>query len=210
MRRGILLLLGFILPGLILAGCAPPERREIAIFGLAPAQPAQNLPVALLLAPIGAAPAYMGKDMLYRLSYTDNQLHPYGSSRWNASPITMLASVMHQAAGGNLLALDQSSQLARCSLRIELTAFEQVFTDAQNSHAELGLQFSIMQLRNQRVLGSSKLHLDIPAQTADAHGGAMALEKASHQAANQIIEWLNSSLATTASNANSIRAACER
>lgn len=210
MRRGILLLLGFILPGLILAGCAPPERREIAVFGLAPAQPAQNLPVAVLLAPIGAAPAYMGKDMLYRLGYADNQLHPYGSSRWNASPIAMLASVMHQTAGGNLLALDQSNQLARCSLRIELTAFEQVFTDAQNSHAELGMHYSLIQLRNQRILGSGKLRLDIPAQTADAGGGAMALEKTSHQAANQIMEWLNRSLATTDSDAKSIRAACER
>lgn len=209
MRRSILLL-GFILSGLILAGCAPPERREIAIFGLAPAQPSQSLPVAVLLAPIGAAPAYMGKDMLYRLSYTDNQLHPYGSSRWNASPITMLNSVMHQASGGNLLALDQPNQLARCSLRIELTAFEQVFTDAQNSHVELGMHYSLMQLRNQRILGSGKLHLDVPAQTADARGGAMALEKTSHQAANQIIEWLNHLLASAASGNNPIRTACER
>lgn len=209
MRRGILLL-GFALLGFVMTGCAPPERREIAAFGLAPAQPGQNLPVAMLLAPIGATPAYMGKDMLYRLSYADNQLHPYGSSKWNASPIVMLASVMHQTAGGNLLALDQSDQLARCSLRIELTNFEQVFIDAQNSHAELGLHFSLMQLRNQRVLGSSKLHLDVPAQTADARGGAMALEKASHQAASQILEWLNHSLATTAPGANPIRTACER
>ncbi|MBI5438058.1 MAG: membrane integrity-associated transporter subunit PqiC [Nitrosomonadales bacterium] len=210
MRRGILLLPGFILPGLILAGCAPPVPRDIAVFALAPAQPAQNLPVAMLLAPIGAAPAYMGKDMLYRLGYTDNQLHPYGSSRWNAPPINMLASVMHQTAGGNLLALDQSNQLARCSLRIELTAFEQVFTDAQNSHAELGMHYSLMQLRNQRILGNGKLRLDIPAQTADAQGGAMALEKASHQAASQIMEWLNHLLAPTVSGANPARAACER
>lgn len=201
---------GLILASLILAGCAPPERREIAVFGLAPAQPAQNLPVAMLLAPIGAAPAYMGKDMLYRLSYTDNQLHPYGSSRWNASPINMLDSVIRQAAGGNLLALDQSQQLARCSLRIELTAFEQVFTDAQNSHVELGMHYSLMQLRNQRILVSGKLHLNIPAQTADAGGGAIALEKASHQAANQIMEWLNRSLAPAASGANPARTACER
>lgn len=210
MKRGILLLLVFILPGLILAGCAPPERREIAVFGLAPAQPAQNLPVAMLLAPIGAAPVYMGKDMLYRLSYADNQLHPYASSRWNASPITMLDSVVHQAAGGNLLALDQYNQFARCSLRIELTAFEQVFTDAQNSHVELGMHYSLMQLRNQRILGSGKLHLDVPAQTADAQGGAMALEKTSHQAANQIIGWLNHLLASAASGNNPIRTACER
>lgn len=203
-------MLGFILPGLLLAGCAPPERREIAIFGLAPAQPAQNLPVAVLLAPIGAAPAYMGKDMLYRLGYADNQLHPYGSSRWNASPIAMLASVMHQTAGGNLLALDQSNQLARCSLRIELTAFEQAFTDARNSHAELGMHYSLIQLRNQRILGSGKLRLDIPAQTADAGGGAMALEKASHQAAGQVMEWLNRLLAPAASGANPVRTACER
>jgi ABC-type uncharacterized transport system auxiliary subunit len=209
MRRGVLLL-GLILPGFILQGCAPPVTRDIMIFALAPAKPAQSLSVSVLLAPIGAAPAYLGKDLLYRLGYADNQLHPYSNSRWGAPPIDMLASVLRQAAGGNLLMLDQSQQLARCTLRIELTTFEQVFTDAQNSHAELGLHFSLIQLRNQRELGSSKLHFDIPAQTADAQGGAIALEKASHQAASQITEWLNHSLDPAVSGINPIRAACER
>ena len=204
MRRGVLLL-----SGVLLLGCAPVPR-NITVFALAPAQPAQSLPVPLLLAPIDAAPVYMGKDLLYRLSYSDNQSHPYSNSRWNESPITLLASVLRQAGGGNLLALDQSNQLARCTLRIELTTFEQVFADAQNSHAELGLHFSLIQLRNQRELGNSKLRFDVPAQTADARGGAMALEKASHQAASQIIEWLNHSLALTASGTNLVRAACER
>jgi len=72
------------------------------------------------------------------------------------------------------------------------------------------LKFSLMQLRNHRELGSSKLRFDVPAQTADAHGGAMALEKASHQAASQIVGWLNNSLAATASGNNVVRTACER
>ena len=204
MRRSALLL-----SGVLMLGCAPVSR-NITVFTPAPAQPAQSLPVPLLLAPIDAAPVYMGKDLLYRLSYADNQLHPYSNSRWSEPPITLLASVLRQAGGGNLLVLDQSPQLARCTLRIELATFEQVFTGAQNSHAELGLHFSLIQLRNQRELRSSELRFDVPAQTADARGGAMALEKASHQAASQIIEWLNHSLAPTASGANPVRAACER
>lgn len=198
MKRGALLL------GFILMGCAPAPR-DITLFALGPAQPATSLPVPLLLAPIDAAPAYLSKDLLYRLGYTDNQLRPYASSSWNAPPIAMLASVLRQTAGGKLLVLDQSRQLARCTLHIELTSFEQVFTDAKNSHAELGLQFSLMQLRTHRELGRSKLRFDVTAQTADARGGAMALEKASHQAASQIVEWLNHSLADA-----STRTACER
>ena len=209
MRRGVRRLPGFILSGFILLGCAPAPR-DIAVFALAPAQYAQNLSVPLLLAPIGTAPVYMSKDLLYRLSYADNQLHPYGNSRWIALPTAMFASALRQAAGGNLLALDQSRQLARCALHIELISFEQVFTDAKSSHAELGLHFSLMQLRNQRELGSSKLRLEVPAQTADARGGAMALEKASHQAANQIVEWMDRSLAPAASGTNPVRVACER
>lgn len=203
MRRGALLP-GFILSCSIVSGCAPAPR-DITMFSLGPAQPAQNLPVPLLLAPIDAAPAYLSKDLLYRLGYADNQLRPYASSSWNAPPIAMLASVLRQTAGGNLLVLDQSRQLARCALRIELTSFEQVFADAQHSHAELEMQFSLMQLRTHRELERSKLRFDVSAQTADARGGAMALEKASHQAASQIVEWLNHSLASA-----SIRAACER
>lgn len=209
MRRSIRRLSGFILPGFLLLGCTPAPR-DIAMFAIAPAPPVQSLPVSLLLAPIDAAPVYVGKDLLYRLSYADNQLYPYGSSRWSAPPAAMLASVLHQAAGGNLLALDQSRQLARCVLRIELTSFEQVFADAKNSRVELGLHFSLMQLRSQRELGSSKLRLEVPAQTADARGGAMALEKASHQAASRIVEWLNHSLAPAASGTNPVRVACER
>lgn len=198
MRQGALLL------GFILMGCTPAPR-DITLFTLGPAQPAPSLPVPLLLAPIDAAPTYLSKDLLYRLGYADNQLRPYASSSWSAPPITMFASVLRQTAGGNLLVLDQSRQLARCTLRIELTSFEQVFSDAQHSHAELGLQFSLIQLRNHRELERSKLRFDVPAQTADARGGAMALEKASHQAASQIVEWLNHSLASTAT-----RTACER
>jgi phospholipid/cholesterol/gamma-HCH transport system substrate-binding protein/cholesterol transport system auxiliary component len=209
MRRGTWRLPGFILSGFILLGCAPAPR-DITIYALAPVPAAPNLSMPMLLAPIGTAPTYMSKDLLYRLSYEDNQLHPYGNSRWNAPPVAMLASVLRQAVGGNLLVLNQSRQLARCVLRIELTSFEQVFADAKNSRAELGLNFSLMQLRSQRELGSSKLRLEVPAQTADARGGAMALEKASHQAASQIVEWLNHSLAPTASGANPVRVACER
>lgn len=203
MKRCILLLIGFVL-----SGCAPTPR-NITVFAPAPAQPAQSLPVSLLLAPIDAAPAYMGKDLLYRLGYADNQLHPYRNSSWNSPPVSLLTSVLRQTGGSNLLILDQSPQLAHCALHINLTTFEQVFTDVRNSHAEIGLQFSLMQLRNHHELMHSKLHIDIPAQTADAHGGAMALEKASHQAATQIVEWLNDSLAPAASGINSALAACK-
>ena len=197
-----------ILLGLILLGCAP-TRRDISWFSFAPAQ-RQNLPVPLLLAPIDSSPAYMSKDMLYRMSYADNQLHPYSNSSWNASPIDLFAAVMQQTGGNNLLALDQSRQIARCALRIEITHFEQVFTGTQNSHAELDLNFTLIQLRNHRELGNSKLSFKVPAQTADARGGALALDMASHQAANRIVEWLNSSLAAIPSGTNPVRTDCER
>ena len=203
MRQGVLLLLGFIL-----SGCTHAPR-EVTLFALAPPQSAQKLPVPLLLEPIDAAPVYMGKDLLYRLSYADNQLHSYGSSSWSESTIALFATVIRQAGGDNLLTLNQSHQPAHCALHIELITFEQVFTDAQNSHAELGLHFSLVQLLNNRELGGSNLHFDIPAPTADARGGALALEKASHQAANQVVEWLNHSLALTSFDTNSVRTACE-
>ncbi|MDD2915125.1 MAG: ABC-type transport auxiliary lipoprotein family protein [Gallionella sp.] len=206
MKRGTLLLPCFILPGLMLAGCAPTPR-DITMYGLASARPAPGLPVSLLLAPVDAAPVYLSKDLLYRLGFADNQLHPYSNSSWNAPPVTLFATVLRQTAGGNLLTLDQSFQTARCALHIELTGFEQVFTDAQHSHAEIGMDFSLMQLRNRRELARSKLRFEVPAQSADARGGAMALEQASHQAASRIVAWLNQSLASAD---HSMRSACER
>jgi len=209
MRRGVLL--PVFLLGFVLSGCAPPMPRDITVFAVAPVQPAvQELSIPLLLAPVDAAPVYMGKDMLYRLRYGDNKLQSYSDNRWNMPPILMLASVLRQAGGKNLLTLEQSNQTARCALHIGLNAFEQVFIDEQNSHIELDLQFSLIQLRNKRELGGGKLHFDIPAQTPDARGGALALEMASHQAAAQIVERMNNLLVPLVSGANPIRAACVR
>lgn len=202
MRLGILLLLGCLL-----SGCAPAPR-HITLFSFYPSGTAQNLPAPVLLELIDSAPPYLSRDLLYRLSYADNQLHPYANSSWNAPPDSLLASELHHAGGANLLTLGESRQPARCALRVGITRFEQVFTDPGNSHAEVAVNFSLMQLRERLALKRDILQLKVAASTADARGGAQALETASRQAAEQIVKWTNDLLAPAASGTNPIRAAC--
>ncbi|MDX8399114.1 MAG: hypothetical protein R8K20_02565, partial [Gallionellaceae bacterium] len=92
---------------------------------------------------------------------------------------------------------------------IELSAFEQVFSDADHSHAELKVNFSLLQLHKHLELGHDKLHIKIAADTADAHGGAKALDQASQQAARQIVAWLKHRLALNRSAVSSAQSVCE-
>jgi len=200
--------IALLLSAVLLASCAP-ATRKLTEFTLSPAQPVPALPLVLLLAPIDVAPVYMDKDLLYRLNYADGQLHAYANSRWYAPPIAMFAQTLRQTAGDNLLELDYSAQRTRCTLRLELGAFEQVFSDAHHSHAELKVNFSLLQLHNHLELGHDKLHIKIAADTADAHGGAKALDQASRQAARQIIAWLKHRFALNDSAASSAKSVCE-
>lgn len=204
MKRACLILLVCVLQG-----CAP-KQRDITLFAISPPTTVQSLPLPILLEAIDSAPAYMRNDLLYRLDYADARPHPYANSRWQASPDTMFASALLHAGGSKLLTLDQPTQHTRCALRVGLTGFEQAFNDQQNSYAELRVNFSLMQLRNRLELKRDSLYLKVPAATADARGGAQALQTASQQAAEQIIRWLNELLNPAASGSNPVYAACSK
>lgn len=198
MMRTLLLLIA-----LMLAGCAA-SPRSVTLYDITPGQPAQKLPFPILLEPFGSAPSYMHREMLYRLDYAHAPLHPYANSAWRTSPDSMLGDLLSRTGNGSLPLLDQSPQRARCSLHAGLARFEQAFSEAKESHAEVEVNFALVQLRSRKELKRESLHLEIPAATADARGGALALQEASRQAADRIMVWLNGLLATP----GPVRAAC--
>lgn len=183
---------------LALAGCAPAQR-DIAVFGTdIPMQQAHTLPSPVLLGPVDAANVYLSRDLLYRRDDADQGLAGYADSRWFAPPPEMLAGQLNRASQNTIRQPDSAVQNARCALNIELKNFEQVFTAAHASHAELRAQASLLHLRQHLTLKRQEIVVHIPAVTPDAHGGAHALTKATGEASQQIIAWLRQTLADPA------------
>jgi len=185
----IVMRLGVCLFALCLYACTPVPR-DIRLYSVQTGIPVRSLPAKVLLTHIDAAPVYLSRDIAYRLSYTDNKPHPYADSRWAAPPVEQLASSLRAGAGGQLLKLDEHPQLAHYILDIELVTYDHVFSGAQQSHGEIYLKYALTHLRTRRKLNQDTLHIVVPAGSADAHGGVMALEKANRDAAIYILDWV--------------------
>ncbi|MDD2685242.1 MAG: ABC-type transport auxiliary lipoprotein family protein [Gallionella sp.] len=175
-----------------LAACAPTPR-DIQLFAAPPAVPAKVLTAPILLAPIDAAPTYLSKDISYRLHYETDRTQSYSDSRWTEPPIAQLARSLH-ATSNNLLALNEQRQTAHCALNIELLGYDHVFSSAQQSHGEIHLRYALTHLRSHRKLKHGELRVEIPAVSADARGGATALQHANQDATAQLLDWLHASL----------------
>lgn len=178
---------------LSLTGCAPTPR-DIRLFAPLPVTPVQPLAAHVLLAPIDAAPAYLGKDITYRLRRDADRLQFYADSRWTEPSIDQLARSLHSAANGHLLALNEQRQTAHCALNIELLSYDHVFGTAGQSQGEIHLRYALTHLRSHRKLKQGELHIEVPATAADARGGATALQHANQNATTQLLDWLRTSL----------------
>jgi ABC-type uncharacterized transport system auxiliary subunit len=186
-------LIGGSILALSLTGCAPTPR-DIQLFAPLPVTPVQPLATHVLLAPIDAAPAYLGKDITYRLRYDAAHLRFYSDSRWTEPPIEQLAHSLHAAANGYLLILNEQRQTAHCALNIELLSYDHVFSTTGQSQGEVHLRYALTHLRSHRKLKQGELRIEIPATTADARGGATALQHANQNAATQLLDWLRTSI----------------
>lgn len=198
MMRTALLALALLLPGCLR------DTLDFAQYDITPAPVARPSAIIVLLEPFDSAPPYRGTELLYRLDYADGQLRPYANSAWRSSPDTLFARLLQQAGDGSLAMLEQSPQRARCTLRVGLAHFEQVFSNAKSSRAEVEVNFVLVQLRTRRELKRGSLRLQVPAATADAKGGAQAMQEASRQAADNILQQLSELLRA----AGPARAAC--
>ena len=79
-------------------------------------------------------------------------------------------------------------------LRMNLQRFEQTFSaDGATSQGQLTMQ--VVLVRGARISDQLLIDLQVPATTQDAPGGAVALRKATEQAAEQIAQWLSKQLA---------------
>lgn len=188
-----------ILP-LLLSACVA-QRSQPSQFDLGPLPALQAAPAASQAARASrlplkiseiAAPAMLdGNLMFYRLSYANSQQpRPYAASRWSMPPGHMLMQRLKaQLAQQGMPILQAQDQINHAGLlRIELDEFIQDFKDAKQSQGQLRWRVSLIQGRN--LIAQKSFQYSIPASSADAQGGALALAQASDAAIAELVVWL--------------------
>ena len=77
-----------------------------------------------------------------------------------------------------------------CRLRIDLDEFIQRFTGAQTSVGHVELRGSLLAPRTEALVAEKIFTVEVPAPSADAAGGVIALRRGVNQVAVDVAQWL--------------------
>lgn len=163
-------------------------------FGALPKNLEQKpLALTLSVADMNAPGSLDGNAMLYRLDYDNQQtLRSYAQHRWSMPPAQLLTYRLKSriaAAGGTVVSVtDGVADLA--TLKIDLDEFAQIFTAPGQSHAQLTLRASL--LKKNKLLAQRYFTFNAQADSADAPGGAKAMQVAADASISALLLWLQS------------------
>lgn len=143
------------------------------------------------IAEISAPAALDTGSMLYRLQYGNVQLlRPYAQHRWSASPAKLLAQRFKgRFAAEGLNVVSASDGISNSvTLKIDLDEFEQVFSSTTQSTGRVALRISL--IKGRTLLAQRSFQQTANANSADAAGGAKALQQASDALISDVLAWL--------------------
>lgn len=190
----------------VLAGCASSKGPANAVYDFGPtigtqgaqqgaatatASPAATPFPALVVADVMGPAVLDNQRMYYRLLYSDaQQSRPYAFNQWSATPLQLLSQRLKAriAQGGVKVLSTTDASGGTPLLRLEADEFTQNFASATDSSALVSLRASVF--RSHRLVDQRTFTRTVPAQTADAPGGARALAEASDAIAADILAWL--------------------
>ena len=147
--------------------------------------------IVINIADISAPSTLDSNDMLYRLQYDNAQLlRAYAQHHWSMPPAQLFAQRLKSritAAGGIVVgAADGIADLP--ILKIELDEFSQIFTNAIQSEAKIALRASI--IKKNKLIAQQYFNLGTASTSADASGGAKAMQVTADRSISAILTWL--------------------
>lgn len=154
---------------------------------------AERSKIAISLAELNAPGTLDSNAMLYRLQYDNAQLlRPYAQHHWSMPPAQLFAQRVKSriaAAGGTVLGVaDGVADLP--ILRIELDEFSQVFSSATQSEAQITMRVSL--IKKNKLIAQQYFAFATASGSADASGGAKAMQKTADRSISAILVWLHS------------------
>lgn len=189
MRSAVLILT------LALAGCgigrvsAPPAVFDLGLDARpVPALPARE-PIAMMFQSV---PGLSDTSVIWRVGDSAAP-KAYATYRWASSPSELMRQRISERLSHQGAVLNERVSLQMPQLQVYLTQFEQVFAaDGQSSQGRILLQ--VVLVENRKVLGQTRIAVQADAPTQDAAGGVAALRQASDDAADQLAQWLATTL----------------
>lgn len=130
--------------------------------------------------------------MAYRLAYADpRQLRTYRDARWAAPPRELLEARLRSTLASACTLLP-SGEAGTRTLHIEVLDMSQSFDRPEHSVGVLRLRATLMARQGavMTVIAQHEARWQPEAPTADAAGGARALQEASDEAAADLLQWL--------------------
>jgi cholesterol transport system auxiliary component len=197
----------FLILGIVLlAGCAAPRaqapaavydfgaQRLAAVTGTPDISSGRRLRASILV-PDALAPVWLDNTaILYRLAYRDlAQVYAYASSRWAATPATLLTQrIRSRVAMANDAGVVSATEGARTDymLRLEVEEFTQIFDTADHSRAVVKLRASLIDRRTRLLLSQRNFSIEQSAPAPNASGAVRALTEASDNLIGSLIGWL--------------------
>ncbi len=180
-----------------LSGCLGSSSRQAPTqldLGAAAPTPAgaltANPPVAV---PAASSAALLNETMVIWRVGDQGQPQAYTTYQWVAPPARLVTQKLidRLSLQGAVLTQNVGGELPQ--VRLTLQRFEQTFApDGASSQAQLTLQVVLM--KGTKVVDQLLIDLKVPVPTQDAQGGAQALRQASNQAAEQVAQWLTTTL----------------
>jgi cholesterol transport system auxiliary component len=149
--------------------------------------------IAISVADISAPATLDGNAMLYRLQYDNPQLlRPYAQHRWSMPPAQLLTQRLKSsiAAGGGTVTGVADGIAELPVLRIELDEFSHVFSNATASVAQMSLRATVT--KKNKLIAQRYFSLATPSASADARGGAKAMQTSADHSIAAILVWLQS------------------
>jgi cholesterol transport system auxiliary component len=184
----------YLLVAMLLQGCmSTPQRIHYYDFGAA-GEPLTAASCSLPLIQLDdiTAPASLSSNyMLYRLLYNnDQQSYTYAQHRWNMTPTQLLTQriKMRLSEQGTRFIDSGINVLDVLRLQIELEDFNQYYTDAEHSYAQIQLRATL--LKGRTWLAQTMLQQQVPANAPNAQAGAEAMRIASDKVIANLGEWL--------------------
>jgi cholesterol transport system auxiliary component len=198
---------GSVLAALALAGCSlkPAPRAPLSYHDLGPASGLAAAPAidAVIVVHDPSGPLWLDSgNMHYRLAYEDpSRVRRFANSQWVASPLQMIgdrlrAALATRAARGG--ALPDVGVPGDYWVRSSVEEFCQIFDERLKSRGVLRLRVALVRTRGHALVEQRLFVADVPAPTADAHGGVVALAQALDQTSAAVAAWVAEAIGRSA------------
>jgi ABC-type uncharacterized transport system auxiliary subunit len=180
-----------------LSGCMGSSTRQaptqLDLGAAAPAPATALTPNPPVSVPAASSAALLNETLVIWRVGDQGQPQAYTTFQWVAPPARLITQKLidRLSLQGAVLTQNVGGELPQ--LRVTLQRFEQTFApNGGSSQAQLTLQVVLM--KGTKVVDQLLIDLKVPAPTQDAQGGAQALRQASDQAAEQVAQWLTTTL----------------